>query len=128
MSSQNGFDSTIARLTPASDAINDLAERETSKPCLILGPTDSEKDLNQPSNRNNCESPGGQDETTQQILTLVEAALLVRCSKAHLLNVIHGRVGNVPPLPHIRMGRRILIRRGSLDRWLLAVESAGSMV
>ncbi len=56
-------------------------------------------------------------------LTLVEAALVVRCSKAHLLNVVHGRVANVPPLPHVKIGRRILIRRESLERWLVALEA-----
>jgi excisionase family DNA binding protein len=56
------------------------------------------------------------------VLTLTEAAKIIRCSKAHLLNVIHGRVPNVPPLPCARIGRRILVRREALERWLLAVE------
>jgi excisionase family DNA binding protein len=75
--------------------------------------------------RFNCESGSVQSDSLGPVLTVPEAALLVRCSKAHLLNVIHGRVANVPQLPHIKMGRRIMIRRESLDRWLAAVE-AGS--
>jgi excisionase family DNA binding protein len=61
-------------------------------------------------------------EAIMNVLTLPEAAQLMRCSKAHLLNVIHGRVANVPPLPCVRIGRRILIRREALERWLAAVE------
>ena len=57
------------------------------------------------------------------VLTVIEAAQFVRCSKAHLLKVIRGEVANVTPLPHIRVGRRILLRRESLERWLLAIES-----
>ena len=56
-------------------------------------------------------------------LNLKAAASIVGCSKAHLLNVIHNRVKNVPPLPCARIGRRILIRRESLERWLAAVEA-----
>jgi hypothetical protein len=35
----------------------------------------------------------------EQALTLQEAALVIRCSKAHLQNVVRGRVANVPALP-----------------------------
>lgn len=59
----------------------------------------------------------------EQVLTLGEAAQVIRCSKAHLLNIIHGRVANVPPFPSLRVGRRLLVRRESLERWLAAVES-----
>ena len=59
----------------------------------------------------------------QEVLTVAEAARVIRCSKAHVQNVIHGRVANVPPLPCVRVGRRLLIRREALDRWLLAAEA-----
>jgi excisionase family DNA binding protein len=64
----------------------------------------------------------------EPVLTLVEAAQTIRCSKAHLLNVIHGRVPNLPPLRHVKIGRRMLIRRESLERWLAAAESAEATV
>jgi excisionase family DNA binding protein len=57
------------------------------------------------------------------VLTLEEAADLLRVSKSHLLNILHGRVRGVPPLPQLAIGRRIIIRRESLERWLAAAES-----
>lgn len=58
-----------------------------------------------------------------EILTIAEAALIMRCSKTHMQNVIQRRVANVPRLPCIRVGRRVLIRREALDRWMAAAES-----
>jgi hypothetical protein len=61
-------------------------------------------------------------EARDSILTLAEAARELRCSKAHLCNVIHGRVRDLPPLPVVRIGRRVLIRQDALAVWLLSVE------
>jgi excisionase family DNA binding protein len=52
------------------------------------------------------------------VMTLKEAAVYLRVSKAHLSNVINGRVRGVPPLRHAPIGRRILIRREWADEWL----------
>ena len=57
-----------------------------------------------------------------KVLNLAEAALLVRCSRAHLSNIIHGKVPGVPHLPTVRIGRRVLFRRESLEQWLEKVE------
>ena len=64
-------------------------------------------------------------QTTSQsrILTLAEAAEVLRCSKAHLSNVLNGHVASLPPLPQVCVGRRKLIRRDSLDEWLGTVEA-----
>lgn len=43
---------------------------------------------------------------------------MIRCSKGHLQNVLRGKVANVPPLPHVRIGRRILFRREALELWI----------
>jgi len=51
-----------------------------------------------------------------KVLSLAEAATLVRCSRAHLCNLIHNRVPGVPHLPSVRIGRRVLFRRESLER------------
>lgn len=53
-----------------------------------------------------------------EILTLTEVALRLRCSKAHVCHAINGKVKGVTPLPAIALGRRKLIRRESLERWL----------
>ncbi len=62
----------------------------------------------------------------QQLLTIREAAQLLRCSKAHLSNVLNGKVRNVPPLNSVRLGRRRLISRRSLTSWIATVESPNS--
>jgi excisionase family DNA binding protein len=60
---------------------------------------------------------------TTGILTVKEAALMLRCSKAHLCNVVNGKVTGVPHLPAVRIGRRMLFRRDSLEQWLREIES-----
>jgi len=57
------------------------------------------------------------------LLTVAEAARELRCSKAHVHNVIHGRVPDLPPLPVLRIGRRVLIRHEALKAWMLSVEA-----
>jgi excisionase family DNA binding protein len=56
------------------------------------------------------------------VLTLKQAAEYLRISRAHLSNVINGRVPDVPTLSCARIGRRILIKREWADEWL---EKAG---
>lgn len=66
------------------------------------------------------ESPSASDTTwsiPQTVLTVAEVAKHLRCSKAHVYNVIEGKVAGVSPLPAISMGRRKLVRRDSLERW-----------
>jgi hypothetical protein len=52
-----------------------------------------------------------------EILTVPEVAQELRCSKAHVHNLINGKVRGVLPLPTIPLGRRRIVRRASLDRW-----------
>lgn len=56
------------------------------------------------------------------IMTVGEVAAELRCSKAHVLNAINGKLRNVPPLPAISLGRRKLVRRPALKMWLEAIE------
>jgi excisionase family DNA binding protein len=53
-----------------------------------------------------------------EILTIVEVAALLGCSKAHVCKAIKGHVAGVSRLPAISMGRRKLVRRQSLEGWL----------
>ena len=56
------------------------------------------------------------------LLTVTEAARELRCSKAHVHNIIHGKVRDLPLLPVLRIGRRVLIRREGLRAWMFSVE------
>lgn len=60
--------------------------------------------------------------STSRVLNLVEAARFVRCSRSHLSNVINGKVRDVPHLPSVRIGRRVLFRLESLEQWLRQIE------
>jgi excisionase family DNA binding protein len=56
------------------------------------------------------------------ILTTREVARELRCSKAHVHNLINGKVPGALPLPAVTLGRRRLVRRVSLNQWLRANE------
>lgn len=59
-------------------------------------------------------------EATQSsnVLTIRDVAEILHCSKAHVSNVINGKVRGLPRLSHFSMGRRKLVRREWLDKWL----------
>ncbi len=52
------------------------------------------------------------------VLTTDEVARELRCSKAHVSKAIAGKLPNVTPLPVVPMGRRKLVRRAALLRWI----------
>jgi excisionase family DNA binding protein len=52
------------------------------------------------------------------LLTLAEVAQMLHCSKAHVSNVVAGRVRECSPMPALRLGRRRLVRRASLEAWI----------
>jgi excisionase family DNA binding protein len=58
-------------------------------------------------------------------LTIAEVAADLRCSKAHVYNTINGKVKGVSVLPAIAMGRRKLVRRGTLEQWKRDNERGG---
>jgi len=57
-------------------------------------------------------------EQTSTILTVKDIAEILRCSKTHVGNVMNGKVPGIPRLAHLTMGRRKLVRKEWLDRWL----------
>ncbi|HYL97430.1 MAG TPA: hypothetical protein VEZ90_00630 [Blastocatellia bacterium] len=75
-----------------------------------------------------CPQNGATDSVGQseRVLTIGEVARELRCSKAHVCNVINGKVKNVFRLPAISMGRRKLVRRGTLEWWKQANEKGDS--
>lgn len=54
----------------------------------------------------------------QPVMNLRQAAAYLQVSKAHLSNVINGKVPGVPPVRSFRVGRRLLIKREWIDEWL----------
>ena len=63
-----------------------------------------------------------------EILTVGEVAMELRCSKTHVCNLINGKLAGLPRLPAVVMGRRKLVRRSTLERWLRAVEEGRDML
>lgn len=57
------------------------------------------------------------------VLTVAEAARVLRCSKPHLANLLAGKVPGAPVLPFMPIGRRKLIRRASLFQWMEKAEA-----
>ena len=55
-------------------------------------------------------------------LTIEEVAADLRCSKAHVYNLVNGKVKGTPRLPSIGFGRRKLVRRATLELWKTAIE------
>jgi excisionase family DNA binding protein len=58
------------------------------------------------------------------LLTLSEVAELLHCSKAHVSNMVAGRVHACQPIPAVCLGRRKLVRRESLAAWIERTEAA----
>jgi excisionase family DNA binding protein len=56
------------------------------------------------------------------LLTIAEVAALLRCSKAHVSKLVNGHVPGTARLTAIHLGRRVLIRRETLDEWLLLLD------
>jgi len=53
------------------------------------------------------------------LLTLEQVARVLHISKAHVSNIVAGRVDGCPPIPALRLGRRKLVRRSTLEAWIL---------
>ena len=52
------------------------------------------------------------------LLTLADVAELLHCSKAHVCNMVAGRVNGCPAIPSVSLGRRKLVRREALQSWI----------
>ena len=65
-----------------------------------------------------------QNQEQNEILDVREAATFLHCSVSHVSNILNGRIPNLPPIPHVRAGRRRLIRKQSLIEWFKAQERA----
>ncbi len=52
------------------------------------------------------------------VMTLAQAASYLQVSKAHLSNLINGKLPGVKPVRFFRLGRRVLFKREWIDEWL----------
>ena len=50
------------------------------------------------------------------------AATYLGVSRSHLSHMLAGKVPGIPAIPHVRAGRRALIRRAVIDEWMLKQE------
>jgi excisionase family DNA binding protein len=66
----------------------------------------------------------GQASASHDVLTIPEVADELRCSKAHVHHLISGKVHGARPLPSLRLGRRRVVRRTSLNEWIKATEES----
>jgi excisionase family DNA binding protein len=55
---------------------------------------------------------------SSSVMSLKQAAAYLQVSKAHLSNVINGKVLGVLPVRFFRLGRRVLFKREWIDEWL----------
>jgi hypothetical protein len=62
-------------------------------------------------------------EVLSPLLTVVEVARELRCSKAYVHHLIAGTVRGVRPLPSLWLGRRRLVLRTSLNAWMQTQEN-----
>lgn len=60
------------------------------------------------------------------VMTIAEVAHDLRCSKAHVYNLLNGLVGGVAPLPYIGIGRTRRVLRVTLESWKTANERTAS--
>jgi transcriptional regulator with XRE-family HTH domain len=65
---------------------------------------------------------GTQAFVDREIMDIKAAANYLGVSRSHLSHILAGKVAGVPAIPHVRAGRRALIRRVVIDRWLLEQE------
>ena len=61
------------------------------------------------------------------LLTLADVAKLLHCSKAHVGKMVSGACAGCAAIPCVRLGRRKLVLRESLVRWIEENESRSRM-
>jgi hypothetical protein len=80
-----------------------------------------------PVNRMSDDSPRFEMISDFDLLSLADVAKLLHCSKAHVGKVVSGLVRGCPAIPCVPLGRRKLVRRESLVRWIEENENSVKM-
>jgi excisionase family DNA binding protein len=63
-----------------------------------------------------------------EILTVRQAAQVLKVSYSHMLRLIRGEVTGMPPVHHVRAGRSVRVRRGALTEWIRAMEQSRNLL
>lgn len=58
----------------------------------------------------------------REIMDIKAAATYLGVSRSHLSHILAGKVPGLPSIPHVRAGRRALIRRAVIDQWIVDQE------
>ena len=74
-----------------------------------------------PEKRSSIE-PRSSSIALREILDIKAAANYLGVSRSHLSHLLEGKIPGLPAIPHVRAGRRALIRRAVIDDWLLQQE------
>jgi len=62
----------------------------------------------------------------REVMDIKAAADYLGVSRSHLSHILAGKVSGLPAIPHIRAGRRALIRRTVIDHWISEQEHTSS--
>jgi len=54
----------------------------------------------------------------KRLLSMADISTMTGISKASLSRAINGKLANCERLPHIKLGRRALVRPDTLESWL----------
>jgi excisionase family DNA binding protein len=65
-------------------------------------------------------------ENPNEILTVRQAAEVLKVSYSHMLRLIRGEVAGMPPVHHVRAGRSVRVRRGALAEWIREMEHSSA--
>jgi hypothetical protein len=60
-----------------------------------------------------------------EILTVQQAASVLKVSYSHMLRLVRGEVHGMPPVLHFLVGVSLRVRRGALTDWIRHVEKLG---
>jgi predicted DNA-binding transcriptional regulator AlpA len=67
-------------------------------------------------------------EEHNEILSIEEIAVNLRCSRAHVYNAINGKLAGISKLPAISMGRRKIVRRVAFEAWKVSNDTLGQLL
>jgi excisionase family DNA binding protein len=68
------------------------------------------------------QQPYGIGADPDEVLTIQQAASVLKVSYSHMLRLVRGEITGMPAIHHVRAGRSLRVRRGALKDWIRLVE------